>query len=318
MSQQPIVLNVGWTTIPARILEFTEHNALLQELVVLDENLCRDELNHLEYAEALGRAKQIYEKLYPRTGHGKGRMKQHPESGFCESQRPAFLDDKSRQLGWSRSKLAEYMYLYKHLLPEVRDLIRTHAIADNFKDLDDLAHEKAEVQRKVARLLHDEPQIDYYDAFWQACPERASERYREEVFPSDKQTVDGEEHNTSSHEDESEYNPESEGSYVSSDQDHSDDDSHDSENSLHKDCQNSSTEIHDSEHKSRTSQETEEYIDPLQKIINDSKKLYKEFYEISKMVRTRKAYTLDHVLHMIHNYCERFVGQQRIERTHNT
>src|SRR6266446_3572295 len=87
------VKNLGWNSVPARILEFTEHNALRQELVVLDENLCRDELNHLEYAEALGRAKQIYEKLYPRTGHGKGRMKQHPESGSSppEPQRPAFL-----------------------------------------------------------------------------------------------------------------------------------------------------------------------------------------------------------------------------------
>jgi hypothetical protein len=88
-------------------LEFTEHNELRQELVVLDENLCRDELNHLEYAEALGRAKQIYQKLYPRTGHGKGRTQQDPENGSSEptSQRPAFLDDKARQLGWSRSKL---------------------------------------------------------------------------------------------------------------------------------------------------------------------------------------------------------------------
>src|SRR5712691_8478640 len=144
--------NLGWTTIPARVLAFTEHNALLQELVVLDENLCRDELNHLEYAEALGRAKQIYVKLYPRTGHGKGRTRQDPENGSSppEPQRPAFLDEQSRQLGWSRSKLAEYTYLYKHLLPEVRDMIREHEMVNSFTQLDDLAHEKPAAQLAVA------------------------------------------------------------------------------------------------------------------------------------------------------------------------
>ncbi len=73
------VKNLGWTTIPARILKFTEHNTLRQELVVLDENLCRDELNHLEYAEALGRTKAIYEALYPETKHN-GSKKKHPPS----------------------------------------------------------------------------------------------------------------------------------------------------------------------------------------------------------------------------------------------
>src|SRR5215831_17155424 len=34
--------NLGWTTIRAQIKEFSEDNALLQELIVLDENLCRD------------------------------------------------------------------------------------------------------------------------------------------------------------------------------------------------------------------------------------------------------------------------------------
>src|SRR5215470_4873086 len=107
--------NLGWTTIRAQIKEFSEDNALRQELIVLDENLCRDELNHLEYAEALGRTKEIYETLYPQTKHNgskKNPTLSHLKNGSEPPRRPAFLDDTARKLGRSRSSLGNYVYIY--------------------------------------------------------------------------------------------------------------------------------------------------------------------------------------------------------------
>lgn len=299
--------NLGWTTIPARILEFTAHNALLQELVVLDENLCRDELNHLEYAEALGRAKQIYVKLYPRTGHGKGRTKQNPENGSCESapQRPAFLDDKARQLGWSRSKLGEYLYIYRHLLPEVREVIRGHEMVNHLTQLNDLAHEEPGIQLAVARLLQREPQMWYDSAFEQACPQRAREKARK---PWDDMFADTAENHGEP------VSPEN----TSLGEAHDSNETYEQEEEGHEETiedRSSSSQGPSAVHEPETQTD---YVDPLQQRIDEAEKLHKEFYDISKMVTARSARTLDHVLNLISNYCGQFFGQRRLERKHNT
>lgn len=53
---------LGWTEIPVTKVDKGE---LLEELISIDENLVRLDLNRLEYENALCRAKEIYEKLNP-------------------------------------------------------------------------------------------------------------------------------------------------------------------------------------------------------------------------------------------------------------
>jgi ParB family chromosome partitioning protein len=53
---------LGWTEIPVTRVDKGE---LLEELISIDENLVRLDLNKMEYESALRRAKEIYEKLSP-------------------------------------------------------------------------------------------------------------------------------------------------------------------------------------------------------------------------------------------------------------
>ena len=51
-----------WEEIPVQVVE---HNALLQELISIDENLVRIPLNNLELEKYLNRGREIYEELNP-------------------------------------------------------------------------------------------------------------------------------------------------------------------------------------------------------------------------------------------------------------
>ena len=89
---------LGWTTIPARILDFRadKHAKARQELAGLDENLCREDLTELEFADALARKKVLYLQLYPETAHGKNPQSKDPLSG-SQPHVPAFLDDTAQK-----------------------------------------------------------------------------------------------------------------------------------------------------------------------------------------------------------------------------
>jgi hypothetical protein len=189
-------------------------------------------------------------------------------------------------------------------------MIRGDAIVNHFAQLSDLAHEEPAVQFAVARLLQREPQMEYTSAFEQACPARAWEKGMRpgaslhHLFPdpteppaeplspedtssaapdADEVCEQDEEHKEGNEETTADPSPASQGPSAWQDQ---------------------ST--------------LPDYVDPLQQRINEAKKFRKEFYDLSKMVTARGALTLDHVLHLIHNYCERFVGERRIQRKHNT
>lgn len=58
---------LGWATISAMVVETDELRA---ELMLIDENLVRNELSPAERAAALARRKAIYELLHPETVHG--------------------------------------------------------------------------------------------------------------------------------------------------------------------------------------------------------------------------------------------------------
>lgn len=56
------VRELGWTEIPVHVVE---REALVQELISIDENLVRTPLNALELEKSLNRGREIYEQLHP-------------------------------------------------------------------------------------------------------------------------------------------------------------------------------------------------------------------------------------------------------------
>jgi ParB/RepB/Spo0J family partition protein len=178
------VKQLGWETIPAHILHYAENDTLKQELSIADENLCRDDLTDLEFAEALGHAKELYEQLYPDTKHNakkkRGRPRRcdnsstssDPKNGSEPSSRPAFLDHESRILGRSRSSLGNYCFIYKNLTKKARDLIRNHKVADSSSDLYALAKETTD-QLALAKILQEYPDYRVQDAKRQLAQQRS-------------------------------------------------------------------------------------------------------------------------------------------------
>jgi hypothetical protein len=59
--------HLGRQTIPAMILDVDDLHA---ELMLIDENLCRNDLTPAERASAQARRKAIYQQLHPETRHG--------------------------------------------------------------------------------------------------------------------------------------------------------------------------------------------------------------------------------------------------------
>ena len=53
---------LGWTSIPAVIVEFDDLHA---EIAEIDENLVRNELTALERSEQFRRRKDVYEAIHP-------------------------------------------------------------------------------------------------------------------------------------------------------------------------------------------------------------------------------------------------------------
>jgi hypothetical protein len=227
-------------------------------------------------------------------------MQQDPTNGSHKSQRPAFIDEKASQLGWSRSKVGNYVYLYKHLPVEVRDLIRTHEIADNFTALDNLAHEDADIQLRVARLLHDEPQMTYEDALKQAAPEVVEEREERERgkrdYPGKGEQDDIQDDLNEIREEELEDKRMANG---------------------HTDTKPSAEED------TQSDDSPESYIDPLRKAIDEAKELCShEFFPINEMIKSRKYLSLDQALYKIESWLDRFVVDSPyglyVDREHNT
>ena len=63
--------SLGWIQIQAVVLDYNDDVKIAAvELVEIDENLVRAELEPAEHAAHIGRRKEIYERLHPETKHG--------------------------------------------------------------------------------------------------------------------------------------------------------------------------------------------------------------------------------------------------------
>ena len=138
---------LGWKKIPVHI---TNHTGVEAELVEIDENLTRNDLNVLERAEQITRRKHLYEDLYPATvmnkgGRGKTMATVAGVSGFSH--------DAAKKTGLSERTIREDVQIALKIHSAVRDLIRSTPIANQKRDLLELAREPLPSQMKIGKKL---------------------------------------------------------------------------------------------------------------------------------------------------------------------
>jgi ParB family chromosome partitioning protein len=122
---------LGWTTIPAKIVQL---DRLKTELAEIDENLVRQELTALEKAEHLARRKEIYEALYPEAKRPQGgRPRKNAKTVF------AFSVDTAAKTGLTDRTIRYGVQIGTKIPQDVRDLIRHTPLADQKRELIELA-----------------------------------------------------------------------------------------------------------------------------------------------------------------------------------
>jgi len=134
---------LGWTEIPAVVVDGDDLRA---ELAEISENLIRNELTLLERAEHLARLKTVYEQLYPNT-RGVGRPTKNSATVA------PFSAWAAAQTGLAQRTVQHYVQLAESVAPEVRDAIRRTPIANDGRELQQLASLEPSQQRAVAELI---------------------------------------------------------------------------------------------------------------------------------------------------------------------
>ena len=143
---------LGWTDIPARVVDYDDIDA---ELAEIDENLVRNELTELERGRHLGRRRELHEARFPETrnanergGPGRG----HKTAVDSTAVLP-FTRDASTKLGVSESTVRQSIQIARDLSPDVQDAIRDTPLADRKDDLLKLSRMDADEQRDIAERI---------------------------------------------------------------------------------------------------------------------------------------------------------------------
>jgi SAM-dependent methyltransferase len=134
---------LGWTEIPAVVVDGDDLRA---ELAEISENLIRNELTLLERAEHLARMRAVYEQLYP-NARGVGRPAKNSATVA------AFSEWAAAQAGLAQRTIQHYVQLAESIAPAVRDAIRRTPIANDGRELQQLASLEPSQQRAVAELI---------------------------------------------------------------------------------------------------------------------------------------------------------------------
>lgn len=147
--------SLGWTKIPATIVDLDKAHA---ELAELDENLVRRELNVLQRAEHLARKKSIYEALYPDTkrgvagGRASGRARRGADG---TTDIVSLVRHVAAKMGVSSRTIEREIQIATSIPQEVRRLLRDTDAADDKTGLLRLARLDARVQLAVAQRVAD-------------------------------------------------------------------------------------------------------------------------------------------------------------------
>jgi 16S rRNA G966 N2-methylase RsmD len=158
---------LGWETIRARVVL---NDSLLNELIAIDENLIRNELNPLEQGEHLLRRGQILIALGKRAQSGENQYTTMSGAGYTSGATtktggayyapPLSTESKvttytiAKEMGYATRTVQERMKIARDISEEVRDKIRNTEIAGNKSELLRLAKVKDPVeQMKIAEKI---------------------------------------------------------------------------------------------------------------------------------------------------------------------
>lgn len=138
---------LGRKTIDAVIFEGSDNEADLREI---DENLCRHDLNDLDRAIFLGKRKEAYERLHPRSMLEKS-MGNQGVAKMATVLR--FTLDAARTMKTAERTIQRLVHRYENLEPGVRDRLKGTWLASAGSELDALARLSHVEQVKVVEML---------------------------------------------------------------------------------------------------------------------------------------------------------------------
>ena len=130
---------LGWKHIPATI---KEAHPLVEQLVEVEENLVRADLNAIQTAEHIIKREELLQELGQRAMTGDNRWH---KNGLTST-------DLAKSMGVTR-RTYQLKKSVANLHPEVKDLLGETEFADNMTDMVLLAKQTDEVQLEVASLL---------------------------------------------------------------------------------------------------------------------------------------------------------------------
>lgn len=130
---------LGHKEIPATI---RESNSVIDELISVEENLCRLELNAIQTAEHIVKREQLLVKLGRKSTAGNN---QYTEGKITN-------EELARQMGYTR-RAYQYKRSVANLNEEVKDLLSETNFANNVMDMVKLQKEPDHIQLEVANLL---------------------------------------------------------------------------------------------------------------------------------------------------------------------
>jgi len=144
---------LGWEEIPVCVFEHegeAEELPLWWELVEIDENLIRNDLELLERCDQESRRKRVYETLHPETKHG-GDRRSESSGNHCHLK--SFADDTADKTGVTARTVRQEVQIAEKILPEVKAAIRGTELADSKTDLLQLARLPHEKQLRLAQKV---------------------------------------------------------------------------------------------------------------------------------------------------------------------
>jgi len=126
-------------------------DAMQAELAEIDENICRNELKAIERSKALVRRKEVYETMHPETMKTGPRPKSIADTMSAIA--PTFAADTALKTGMSERNVRRDVAIGKAIPDAIAEKIASTRIADNKKQLHQLAKLEPNQQEKAADAI---------------------------------------------------------------------------------------------------------------------------------------------------------------------
>ena len=142
--------SLGQNTIEAFVLDTLTADEL--DLLEIDENLMRSELNPLDRGRFLARRKHIHERLYPQTRAGGDRKSAEYKAGRGPK---GFVAETARFTPFSTWTIRRALKIGENIIPELQDELAHSALAHREGDLYKIARMQEDEQRNVLDALRE-------------------------------------------------------------------------------------------------------------------------------------------------------------------